>query len=162
MNPKVVLTVATVAAVAGLGEALGPFVLVAAPAAIAISGPALAGLAVLKGAAVLGGAALLASRGRGRGRRSADDTADATIELVARSVPQECMSQLICDLATGSFPQSENNVILNLFKDDVAENSPRFRFTQAAKLGAVAKDIRTCKVAYTCQLSDAEVNKLLA
>lgn len=177
MNPKVALTVATLSAVVGAGQAIfftGATLGTAAVATTtlgvttggaALGAIALGGLALLKGAAI---AALVTrgrgGRGHGRHRREAEDvvTDSDAFALIATVEPAACYRRLICDLATGELPTSDNEVILSLFGEEVAQDSPKFEFATAAKVGAVAKDIKTCELRYSCPLEGKQINALLA
>merc|ERR1719278_1580048 len=82
--------------------------------ALALTG----GLVLLKGLAL---AAIVASRSR-RAAVAVDET-DAAFSVLAAQEPAQCYRRLICDLATGSFEKSENDVIVNLFNKDTSIDS---------------------------------------
>lgn len=125
--------------------------------AVAVGG----GILLLKGVAL--GALALAAASR-RGRRAAleiDDT-DAAFSVLANTEPAQCYRRLICDLATGSMPKSENEVILSLFNKDAPIESPRFEYATAAKLGKQTKSVNVCELRYSCPLSGDQIEKLFA
>ena len=163
MNPKVILSVAALASVASVSDAI--FLATTAGTAGAVTltlgagalGPALAvgGLAVLKAAAV--GFAL--SRSNRRGRRSLED--DSTFAVIAEIEPEQCYQRLICDLATGQLPKSDNDVILNLFNEATPVSSPKATFARAARLGDHVKNVQVCELQYSCTLTGDQINQLL-
>ena len=69
-----------------------------------------------------------------RKKRAAEET-DLAFVPIAVSEPEACYKRFICDLATGSLPKSENDVILSLFNKPTSSDSPKFAFSQAATLG---------------------------
>merc|ERR1711935_735106 len=83
----------------------------AAGTALALSG----GLVVLKVLAL--GALAVAARSK-REAEGENDTSDSAFALLAQQEPAQCYRRLICDLATGAFPASENDVIVEQFSDD--------------------------------------------
>merc|ERR1711981_707725 len=117
------------------------------------------GVLLLKGLAVAG-IAIAASR-RGRREALAVEEQDAAFSVLATNEPAQCYRRLICDLATGAMPKSDNDVILALFKKDTSIESPKFEFATAAKLGKMVKDIQLCEVRYSCPLTGEQINKLL-
>ena len=125
-----------------------------AGAALAVGG----GILLLKGLA-LGALALAASRNR-RAALEVEDT-NAAFSVLATNEPAQCYRRLICDLATGAMPKSDNDVILALFKKDTSIESPKFEFATAAKLGKMVKDIQLCEVRYSCPLTGEQINNLL-
>ena len=170
MNGFVIASLALIA-VANIAEATFIF---AAPAATATTGTtttaltlgttgtagtALAltgGLVLLKGLAL--GALLLASRNRGR--RSPIEVDDSAFGILASTEPAQCYRRLICDLATGTMPKSENDVIVSLFNKEAALDSPKFEFATAAKLGKQVKNVQVCEVRYSCPLSGEQIQSL--
>lgn len=163
MNTKIVFVCATVAALAGVSQAIF-FTSTAAGTAgtVTLSSGGAAALAV-GGALLLKAAAvglILASRGRRRGRRDAVEPVD-TFALIAQIEPEQCYRRLICDLATGKMADSDNNVILSLFNDDVTIEKPKFEFATAARLGKLAKDIKVCELRYSCPISGKELDELV-
>ena len=164
MYSKVAVYSACLAAMAGTSEAIFGTLTIGTTAATAATagtlglttgGAALLGL----GALALKGLAIgaLASR---RGRRAAESTPDA-FTFIARAEPEECIRRLICDLATGKMPKSENDVILTLFKDDVSITDSKFEFATAAKVGQAVQDIQACEIRYSCPVSGQQLNALL-
>lgn len=169
MNGKVAFTVATLAAVCGMSQAIFTLGTGATAGTIALTtttasgGTALtaagalglAGLAVVK----LGALALLASR---RGKRSAGlDNEDSLFAIAAQVEPAACYRRLICELATGKMPKSDNDVLLSLFNDETPIQSLKFEFATAAKVGKLVKDIETCEVRYSCPVSGKVMNDAL-
>jgi len=119
--------------------------------ALALTG----GLVLLKGLAL---AAIVASRSR-RAAVAVDET-DAAFSVLAAQEPAQCYRRLICDLATGSFEKSENDVIVNLFNKDTSIDSAKFEFATAAKLGKQLKSVQKCELRYSCPLSGEQIQKL--
>ena len=130
-----------------------------------------AGIGLVKAIAVgaLAGAALLSSS-RSRGRREAvtetvdlGKETDAVFNLIQDNEPQACLQRLICDIATGFLPPSENDVILSLFEvpDTIDENSPMKKFANAAKMGKMSRNIKNCEVRYSCPLNGLQIEELL-
>lgn len=115
------------------------------------------GIVLLKGLA-LGALAIAASRSR-RAAVSVDET-DAAFSVLAAQEPAQCYRRLICDLATGSFEKSENDVIVSLFNKDTSISSPKFEFATAAKLGKQLKSVQQCELRYSCPLSGEQIQKL--
>ena len=105
-----------------------------------------------------------ASRSSGRGRRAALDVedSDAAFALLASTEPAQCYRRLICDLATGAMPRSENDVILSLFDKDAPIESQRFEFASAAKLGKQVQSVQLCEVRYSCPLTGSQIQQLVA
>jgi hypothetical protein len=170
MNPKYVLTIAALASLLNVSEgiligaaaAAGAVTLTIGAGAIA---PALVvgGLAIKAAAlGLVAGGALGSRRGRfrGRGRREAID-GDESFDVIAEIEPEQCYQRLICDLATGQMPKSDNDIILELFKDGPVSSGPKVTFEKAARLGKVVKDIKMCEVQYSCPLTGEQINKLI-
>ena len=117
------------------------------------------GLLLLKGLAVAG-LAIAASRSK---RSPIEiDNADAAFAVIAANEPAQCYRRLICDLATGEMPKSQNEVILSLFDKEAGIESARFEFETAAKLGKQVKSVQLCEVRYSCPLSGSQIEKLFA
>jgi len=76
--------------------------------------------------------------------------------------PAQCYRRLVCDLATGSMPKSENLALLNLFNKPASIDSPRFDFNTAAAVGKQARSVSLCEVRYSCPLTGAQIDKLFA
>ena len=125
----------------------------AAGTALAVGG----GLVVLKVLAL--GALAAASRAK-RDADPANDTSDAAFALLAAQEPAQCYRRLICDLATGAIPDSDN--LLSLFNEETEVISPKFEYTTAAKLGKAVKNAQVCEVRYSCPLNNQEIAKLFA
>ena len=115
------------------------------------------GLVVLKVLAL--GALAAASRAK-READPANDTSDAAFALLAAQEPAQCYRRLICDLATGQIPASENDVIVQQFEDDEPIESFKFEFATAAKIGKSLKSVEKCELRYSCPLSGAQIQKL--
>merc|ERR1712008_590419 len=142
-------TVAATGTTSVLSLGLGTATLTAGTAgAVALTG----GLVLLKGLAL---AAIVASRSR----RAADET-DSAFSVLAAQEPAQCYRRLICDLATGSFEKSENDVIVSLFNKDTSIDSAKFEFATAAKLGKQLKSVQKCELRYSCPLSGEQIQKL--
>merc|ERR1711981_436362 len=124
-----------------------------AGAALAVGG----GIILLKGLA-LGALALAASRSR-RAALEIDDS-DAAFGVLANTEPAQCYRRLICDLATGAMPKSENDVIVSLFNRDASIESPKFEFVTAAKLGKQVKNVQVCELRYSCPLTGEQIQNL--
>merc|ERR1712223_1635948 len=117
------------------------------PTITAIAGGAL----VLKAVGALTGSSL---PGLPLKKRSADEQSqqdELTFAFLAQSEPQACYRRLICDLATGQLPQSENDIIVKLFDGKKADvTSPRFDFDTAAEVGKALKNVDACEIRYSC------------
>ena len=121
------------------------------------------GVAILGAAALL--AALAAGRGGGgrrhRGKRSIEEQRNLELELAVLSQiePEQCFRRLVCDLATGQMPPSQNDLIVALFDDaeGIDVTSALFEYTVATKLGKVTKDIASCELRYRCPFSGAQI-----
>merc|ERR1711953_1522668 len=122
--------------------------------ATTISSASAASLVLFKGLVL--GAALLASRSRGK--RSAEN--DYAFIALNNAEPAQCYKRLICDLATGAIPDSDN--ILSLFNEETEVISPKFEYTTAAKLGKAVKNAQVCEVRYSCPLNNQEIAKIFA
>ena len=142
-------TTGTTTSVLSLGTATGT---AGTASALALTG----GLVLLKGLAL--GALLLASRNRSR--RSPIQVDDSAFGILASTEPAQCYRRLICDLATGTMPKSENDVIVSLFNKEAALDSPKFEFATAAKLGKQVKNVQVCEVRYSCPLSGEQIQNL--
>ena len=75
----------------------------------------------------------------------------------AKTEPEQCYQRLICDLATGQMPESDNDIIPTLFRGQADQESSKFNYFLAAKLGKTAKDIKSCEVQYGCSVSLEQV-----
>jgi hypothetical protein len=115
------------------------------------------GLLLVKGLAI--GALILASNSR-RSRRSVGDDQDAAFAVISGVEPAQCYRRLICDLATGTMPKSENDVILSLFNVDSSIESHKFEYSVAAKLGKHVKSVEMCEVRYSCPLTGSDIQAL--
>merc|ERR1711997_378303 len=105
-------------------------------------------------------AALLAISQADRKKRAAGDETDFAFAAISAAEPAGCVRRLICDLATGAMPASENDVILNLFGEQTPATSPKFDFQVAASLGKQLKSVQACEVRYSCPLSGQQIHKL--
>ena len=121
------------------------------------------------GVAILGTAALLAALAAGRsgggrrrhGKRSIEEKHNLDLELAVLSQiePEQCFRRLVCDLATGRMPPSQNDLIASLFDDveGIDVTSALFEYTVATKLGRVTKDITSCELRYRCPFSGTQI-----
>merc|ERR1712027_7745 len=98
-------------------------------------------------------------------KRSADEQSqqdELTFAFLAQSEPQACYRRLICDLATGQLPQSENDIIVKLFDGKKADvTSPRFDFDTAAEVGKALKNVDACEIRYSCPFKGEQIIKFL-
>merc|ERR1739844_329334 len=106
------------------------------------------------------GALAVAARSKRDAEADANDTSDSAFALLAQQEPAQCYRRLICDLATGAFPASENDVIVEQFSDDEPIESFKFEFASAAKVGKALKAVEKCELRYSCPLSGAQIQKL--
>lgn len=176
MNPKVYLALALTAcavnsAVALFGTSVG---LTAASVGTglgltgSLNGAAVGTTALISGSGLLLGAGVIGLKalaiasvlGNSRGKRSTNEESDLAFVPIAATEPAACYKRFICDLATGSIPKSENDVILALFNKPTSAASPKFAFAEAATLGKISRQVRTCEVRYSCPLSGAQISKL--
>ncbi len=164
---KFVLAFAALACFMGMTQAIftGGATITAGSTALVAGGTlttggalALGGLALLKVGAIA--AIALASRGRGRGKRSLDNE-DSVFAIAAQLEPAQCYRRLICDLATGKMDKSENDVILSLFNDETPIENVKFEFATAAKVGKLLKDVEACEVRYSCPVSGQDMSDAL-
>jgi len=178
---KTYLAVATVAAVCNsatailgtiAGEAVGSSLalsftgLGASAATTAFVTPA--GAAVLLGgglllkAAALGalGADLALRKKRFAVERVSEEQTDLMIASVMANEPQQCYRRLVCDLATGTLPESSGDVILSLFKKPVDVTSARFDLATAAQIGKDVKNSQFCEYRFSCPLTGAQLAKI--
>merc|ERR1711981_1526736 len=96
----------------------------------------ISGSGLLLGAGILGLKAIaISSVLASRSKRSADEESDLALVPIAATEPAACVKRFICDLATGTQPKSENDVILALFNRPTSADSPKFAFAEAAALG---------------------------
>ena len=85
-----------------------------------------------------------------------------TFAFLAQSEPQACYRRLICDLATGQLPKSDNDIIVKLFDGTKANvTSPKFDFDTAAEVGKSVKNVQACEIRYSCPLTGEQISKLL-
>lgn len=176
MNPKVYLALALTAcavnsAVALFGTSVG---LTASSVGTglgltgSLNGAAVGTTALISGSGLLLGAGIIGLKalavasvlGNSRGKRSTDEESDLAFVPIAATEPAACYKRFICDLATGSVPKSENDVILALFNKPTSAASTKFAFAEAANLGKISRQVRTCEVRYSCPLSGAQISKL--
>lgn len=146
--------------------------------ASATAGPALATLTALAGGALTlkaVGALAAAVAGQAgtrvavpvpsvavRGKRSAieETESEKVFSFIAQSEPQACYRRLICDLATGAMPASDNDVILASFNEEVPATSHKFEYAIAAQVGKALKSVESCEVRYSCPLTGPQITKL--
>lgn len=126
-----------------------------------------AGIAVAVGGGLLLKAAALGALGvdlAGRKKRFAveynNEQTDLMIASIMANEPQQCYRRLVCDLATGTLPQSSGDVILTLFKKPVDATSARFDLQTAAKVGEEIKSSQACEYRFSCPLTGAQLAKI--
>jgi len=118
--------------------------------------------------AIAGGAITLKALGlllssAGRSKRSTDEEDGLTFAFIAQSEPQACYRRLICDLATGQMPKSENDVIVSLFDGKKADvTSAKFDFDTAAEVGKALKNVDACEIRYSCPFKGEQIVKLIS
>merc|ERR1712088_1299904 len=117
--------------------------------------------------AIAGGAITLKALGlllssSARSKRSTDQEDGLTFAFIAQSEPQACYRRLICDLATGEMPKSENDDIVSLFDGNKADvTSAKFDFDTAAEVGKALKNVDACEIRYSCPFKGEQIVKLL-
>merc|ERR1712062_571089 len=148
LNSKMHFTTATAVALMAFAAAADATFVFTTAAATGLLG----GVVLLKGWVL--GAALLSRRGK----RSAEN--DYAFIALNNAEPASCYKRLICDLATGAIPDSDN--ILSLFNGETEVISPKFEYSTAAKLGKAVKNAQVCEVRYSCPLNNQEIAKLFA
>ena len=126
--------------------------------ATTISSASAASLGLLGGVVLLKGLVLGAALLSRRGKRSAEN--DYAFIALNNAEPAQCYKRLICDLATGAIPDSDN--LLSLFNEETEVISPKFEYSTAAKLGKAVKNAQVCEVRYSCPLNNQEIAKLFA
>ena len=126
--------------------------------ATTISSASAASLGLLGGVVLLKGLVLGAALLSRRGKRSAEN--DYAFIALNNAEPASCYKRLICDLATGAIPDSDN--LLSLSNEETEVISPKFEYTTAAKLGKAVKNAQVCEVRYSCPLNNQEIAKLFA
>jgi len=152
-------TAASIAATfTGLGAAAGTTVFIPP-----------AGIVVGLGGALLLKAAALGALGHDLGRRKRfavevnnEEQTDLMIASVMANEPQQCYRRLVCDLATGSLPESSGNVILDLFNKPVDSTSARFDLQTAALVGKQVKNTQACEYRFSCPLTGAQIAKIFS
>ena len=72
--------------------------------------------------------------------------------LQAQTEPEQCVQRLICDIATGQMPESDNDIIPALFKGNSEAGSSKFNYFMAAQLGKAAKNIKSCELRFSCSV----------
>ena len=147
-------------AFAATADATFVFTTAAATAGTAttISSASAASLGLLGGIVLLKGLVLGAAILSRRGKRSAEN--DYAFIALNNAEPAQCYKRLICDLATGAIPDSDN--LLSLFNEETEVISPKFEYSTAAKLGKAVKNAQVCEVRYSCPLNNQEIAKLFA
>ena len=126
--------------------------------ATTISSASAASLGLLGGVVLLKGLVLGAALLSRRGKRSAEN--DYAFIALNNAEPAQCYKRLICDLATGAIPDSDN--LLSLFNEETEVISPKFEYSTAAKLGKAVKNAQVCEVRYSCPLNNQEIAKIFA
>jgi len=117
--------------------------------------------------ALVGGAVLLKAVGvliaettRRKRSTAEEDNSEKAFAFIAANEPAACYKRLICDLATGALPASENEVILANFNKDVPITSVKYDFAIAANLGKALRNVEACEVRYSCPLTGEQINQL--
>ena len=84
---------------------------------------------------------------------------DLELAVLSQIEPEQCFRRLVCDLATGQMPPSQNDLIVSLFEDveDIDITSALFEYTIASKLGKVTGDITSCELRYRCSFTGAQI-----
>lgn len=151
-------------AIVGAGSVAGPSIVLGAagstsllPLATTIVGGAL----TLKAVGILVASGALGSAGI-KVKRSAEEInqEDLAFSFLAQNEPQACYRRLICDLATGTQPKSENDVILASFVGETPATSAKYDFAVAAEVGKALKSVQSCELRYSCPLSGKQIAKL--
>ena len=70
----------------------------------------------------------------------------------AKTEPEQCIQRLICNLATGQMPESDNDIIPTLFRDGTDQTSSKFNYFLAAQLGKSTRDIKKCEITFSCSV----------
>merc|ERR1712060_465179 len=137
-----------------------------------VGGSSAAGASIILGSttavsALVGGAVLLKAVGvliaettRRKRSTAEEDNSEKAFAFIAANEPAACYKRLICDLATGSLPASENEVILANFNKDVPITSVKYDFAIAANLGKALRNVEACEVRYSCPLTGEQINQL--
>lgn len=166
---KAFIAALSVACLATVSEALFAENLIlgsatAGPAHLALAGGS---AGVVSTAAVVAGGAILLKAGAlaalylaSRQKRSTDSEELFTFNYMTATEPSACYRRLICDLASGEMPESENDVIVSLFKEEVDKTSPKYDFSVAAEVGKALKSVQACELRYSCPLTGEQINKL--
>jgi hypothetical protein len=119
-------------------------------------------VAAVGGAALLLKAAALLALRESRGKRATENELDLAFVTIAAAEPQACDRRLICDLATGQVPKSENDVIVKLFDGKKADvTSAKFDFDTAAEVGKALKNVDACEIRYSCPFKGEQIIKLI-
>nr|XP_040568109.1 uncharacterized protein LOC121117698 [Lepeophtheirus salmonis] len=167
MNTKIIFTsVLLLSMTAQLAQ--GTIAITATAGAAALALTATQTTTILGGLLLLKKAALLASAYHTRNTRArrdvvlGNDDDSAEFSFLSAAEPSQCYRRLICDLASGKLGKSENEVLLDMFKEETPITNPKFEYMIASKLGKITKSIESCEIRYGCQLTGDEMNKLLA
>ena len=159
MNGYILASLA-ILGIANLAEATFLYATVGTGAtALTLSGGS-AALGLLGAVIILKSLVFGAALGARRGKRSAEEDSDAAFAVLASSEPAQCYRRLICDLAAGAIPDTDN--IITLFNKDVSVVSPKFEYVTAAKVGKIVKQSQICEIRYSCPLNTQEIQKLFA
>merc|ERR1712117_234211 len=102
--------------------------------------------------ALVAGAVLIVETTRRKRSTAEEDNSEKAFAFIAANEPAACYKRLICDLATGALPASENEVILANFNKDVPITSVKYDFAIAANLGKALRNVEACEVRYSCPL----------
>jgi len=138
--------------IGGASATAGPFL----ATATALAGGAL----VLKAVGALALSTAAAANTRGKRSATEEIETERTFAFIAESEPAACYRRLICDLATGSLPASDNDVILASFDEEVPATSTKFEYAIAAQVGKLLKNVEACELRYSCPLTGPQITKL--
>jgi len=116
--------------------------------------------ALVGGAVLLKAVGVLIAETTRRKRSTEEDNSEKAFAFIATNEPAACYKRLICDLATGALPASENEVILANFNKDVPITSVKYDFAIAANLGKALRNVEACEVRYSCPLTGEQINQL--
>jgi len=150
--------------IVGVSSVAGPSIILAATSGTAANAAIIPTLTAVAGGAITLKAASLLIGSTLRAKRSVEEAQakeDLTFSFIAQQEPQACYRRLICDLASGEWPKSDNDVILNLFEKDVPNTSAKFDFAIAAQVGKALRNVQACELRYSCPLTGEQIASLI-